>query len=166
MQVLVEPSDVSWAAFASRAPAFTYRRRKPTAAQLAGLRFEREALSFLCSVYPGFFVPRPWFRYMVTGENELRWCQPDGLLFSPRSGVLTIVEIKIRHTNDAWQKLSGLYASVVQALFPSQLWQVALCEFTRMFDCAVACSAQPKLYEKIDQVCPGEFGVVTWKPQH
>src|SRR3990172_6407776 len=143
MQAQVEASEVSWAAFASRAPAFTYRKRKPTAAQLAGLRFEKEALSFLCSSFPGLFVPRPWFRYMVTGENDLRWCQPDGLLFSPRTGLITIIEVKIRHTNDAWQKLSGLYASVVSTLFPAQLWQAALCEFTTMFCCAVACSAQP-----------------------
>src|SRR3990172_1882817 len=165
MQVLVKPGDVSWAAFAARAPAFTLRRRKATAAQLAGLRFEKEALAFLSHSFPGTFVPRPWFRYMAAGENELRWCQPDGLLFQPRTGIITIVEVKIRHTGEAWQKLSGLYASVVGSLFPAHLWQIALCEFTRMFDCAVACSAQPRLYDSVHQVRPGEFGVVTWKPQ-
>ena len=165
IQALVEASEVSWAAFAGRAPAFTYRRRKPTAAQLAGLRFEKEALSFLCSSFPGLFVPRPWFRYMVTGENDVRWCQPDGLLFSPRTGLITIVEVKIRHTNDAWRKLSGLYSAVTGAIFPPHLWQIALCEFTRMYDCAVACQEQPRLHAQVSEVRPGEFGVVTWKPR-
>jgi len=165
MLAQAQANEVSWAALASRAPTFAMRKRKPTAAQLAGLKFEREALSFLCSTSNGLFVPRPWFRYMVTGENELRWCQPDGLLFAPYSGIITIVEIKIRHTNDAWKKLSGLYAAVTEALFPASLWQIALCEFTRMYDCAVACEAQPHLVSQVSEVCPGEFGVVTWKPR-
>jgi len=165
MLAQAQASEVSWAAFASRAPAFTYRKRKPTAAQLAGLRFEKEAIAYLLNTCGGLFVPRPWFRYMVTGENELRWCQPDGLLFSPRSGIITIVEVKIRHTNDAWKKLSGLYSSVTGAIFPASLWQIALCEFTRMYDCAVACESQPRLHAQVSEVCPGEFGVVTWKPR-
>jgi hypothetical protein len=103
-----------------------------TAAQKAGIRYERKVLDSLADLLPA--VKRSqWFRFREFGRDTPRWCQPDGLLHTEELTV--IFEIKIRTMPEAWWQLTTLYAPVVQkALRPKRL---ALVQIFRSFDPAV-----------------------------
>ena len=47
--------------------------------------------------YAGCLVPLVPFY----DEQGAKWCQPDRLIINPHKGLITIVEAKLRHTNDA-----------------------------------------------------------------
>lgn len=135
-----------------------------TAAQKSGLRYEDRLQGFLSAQFPNRYVPSPWINFQYMSEDHTRWCQPDGLLFDFRRGIITIVEAKLNHTAEAFTQLL-YYAEVLRMMFPEHLWNFSLCEVTRRFDCAVTCKVRPSLYASVAQVPPACFGVVIWKPE-
>lgn len=90
----------------------------------------------------------------------MRWAQPDGVLLNYATGVLTIFEMKIRHTEAAWWALRYLYEPLFTHLFPS--WQIASCEVVHWFDPSVP---WPEAYRRLPDpstLRPGEIGVHIW----
>ena len=129
-----------------------------------GIRYEKKGHEYFQDLYGSSYVPSPWFKFRELGEPEMRWCQPDGLLFQPYHGRITIVEFKLQHTSDAWWQLKWLYLPVVARAFPGDLWNFALCEVTKWFDPATLFPERPRLREDVTLVEPGEVGVHIWKP--
>lgn len=93
----------------------------------------------------GGYRPGPWIRYHCDLTHRSRQCQPDGLFFDLEQGRLTLVEVKIRHTPDAWEKARSVYLPCLSQLFPARLWQINFLEVCRSFDPATRCRKQPRL---------------------
>lgn len=107
--------------------------RKATAAQRLGIRYEATFLDHLTRWAPGNgyeLKAKPWIAYSdVTGRT--RYCQPDCLLFSKHDDNLLVVEVKIRHTRDAFKQLY-CYRDHARALHPDRT--ISLVEVCRYFD--------------------------------
>lgn len=154
----------SW--MASSEPPFlrTPRRRGSKA---AGLRYERKALNTLEGIYPEF-VRSPWFRFIASGSPKPRWCQPDGLLFDIPHGIIYLVEVKLKHTADAWWQVRHLYEPVVAACFggegkgagPSPLWRIAAVQVVRWFDPDASFPEPFKVVPELKRARPEEFSVL------
>ena len=105
------------------------KARGHTYAQKAGLRYERKALQHLVSLHPNFLEHLP-FLYLSEGKRKM--AIPDGICFSRHLDCLTIIEIKVRHTEEAWHQLNLLYLPVVKRAFPQH--KIKLLEVVRWYE--------------------------------
>lgn len=128
-----------------------------TTAQKRGKQYERKALVALEEVYAHELVPHPWFYYQDRFDHP-RWCQPDALLIRPYQGKITIIEIKLRHTADAYHQLFELYLPIVKWTFGPQ-WKYSCCEVVRWYDAAEKVPEPARLCNEPDLANPGVFGV-------
>lgn len=100
----------------SEAP-YAGTRSKMSAAQRAGLAYQKKIGKFLSSGRPCDLVAGPWYIY-VCGDGRRRYCQPDFLLVDTTSKVTVVIEVKIRWTDLAWWQLRELYLPVLQRVSP------------------------------------------------
>lgn len=100
-----------------------------TWAQKAGLRYERKALLHLASQHPNFIDHLP---FVYISEGDRKTAIPDGICFAKDLDHLTIIEIKLKHTDEAWHQLNLLYLPVVQRAFPSH--KIKLLEVVRWYE--------------------------------
>lgn len=107
--------------------------------------------------YGSRFLPGPWFEFHTGGK--LRWCQPDGILFDWRLGTLTLVEIKLSHTPDAYYQLKELYSPVVSRVFSPKLWSFRYCEIVKWYDPSRQFPAPCRLREEIEDCTPDVIGI-------
>ncbi len=154
--------DVTWARL-SYPPGFVAsRRRTRSRTFLAGLAFEKQVRLSLAAAFPTQLIPSPWFTFRTAdAPTRLRWCQPDALLLDIRRSRITIVEVKLRHTADAWWQLRRLYEPVVRAAFGAA-WGCSACEVVKYFDPA---TAFPEAFEFVDDlgtIHPAQFAVHIW----
>ena len=111
--------------------AFNYvnRYRRPTrGAKGNGIRFEKRVVETLEKTHSNFFSG-PAFSFK-TIYNPRVVCIPDGLFFLKEE--IVVVEIKLRHTVDAWYQLTQLYAPVVGMVFPNR--RLRLLEICSSYD--------------------------------
>jgi len=57
---------------------------------------------------------------------------PDGIAFNPECNRVTIVEVKLRHSIDAWHQLYRFYRPIVQRAFPNA--ELQLLEVVKNYD--------------------------------
>ena len=131
-----------------------------SAAQKAGLRYERKVLDMLVEALPGF-QRSPWFTF--EDRRGPRWCQPDGLLPEP----LILFEVKIRTTPLAWWQLSSLYRPVVELVFKRRVEGLVM--VCRSFDPSIPMPTPVRhllrLSVKEIIATPGEtLAVYSWRP--
>jgi hypothetical protein len=119
---------VTEAQFCKSHPLPNLRSRGNTAAQKAGKRYEKKAFTYLKDRYGLDVLLHPWIAF-TNGKHE-RLCQPDALVI--RQPKVFIIEVKVRHTVDAYWQLARLYAPVVATLFKN--YSVHLIEMTKSFD--------------------------------
>jgi len=127
------------------------------------VKFERQLQEHLLELYPTAFLPSPWLKYRNCDEEELRWCQPDGLIIDIPHSTITLIEIKLKHVSTAWWQLQRLYLPVVRVLFGPR-WIYKLCEAVRYHDPA---EPFPVEYEILSTPIPYDrrtFGVYIWRP--
>jgi hypothetical protein len=126
----VTAAHVEWL---SLPPFSNQRLSKLKAAKAAGIRYERKIQAKMEAEYP-LFLAHPCMRFHGRFGSEL--CIPDGIVISEqRPDLLTIVEIKLRHTSDAWYQLHDLYLPVAKKAFPSHTIQ--LLEICKFYDPAI-----------------------------
>lgn len=127
-----EPLEVSRVSITGRAPLFAIaKKKKPTGARAAGLRYEKRVQAELLERFPKHYVPSPWLHYF--DKYGQRWCQPDGLLVDVDQGLLTVVEMKHHHTGEAWWKLHKMYLPLVRMVF-GPAWKFSCLEIVRWYD--------------------------------
>lgn len=133
--------------------------RGNSAAQKAGLRYEKKVKAFLERSFGPLFISGPWFEFV--DQSERRWCQPDGIVVE--ESLITIVEIKYSWCALAWWQLVRLYAPVVGRAYnrPTRL----IC-ITRSFDPSTICPAHPYLMTGLgdNRFLFSDVGVLKWKP--
>lgn len=133
------------ARFALSEPSFINHRRRSRGKRAAGLAYEKKAKAYLETLTPHFH-PGPWLQFRSADNRAWRWCQPDGLIVDLPQGLITIVEIKLQHTSDAWWQVRQLYAPVLRALFGSDLFDFAALEVVKWFDPA---TRFPEHFERV-----------------
>lgn len=109
-----------------------HSKSRSSPAQKAGLRYEKRALVHLALELDERLTSHPAFKFNQ-GKRLDEFAIPDAIYFGEE--VLTIFEIKIRHTADAWYQLKRLYLPVVQRAYPEKI--INLCEVYRSFDSSV-----------------------------
>jgi len=155
---------VQWAAYSPIPPPFIHERPRRKGNRGLGQKYEDQAQTFFSEEFGSFYIPSPWFRFRASGSEKTRWCQPDGLIFQPVHLTITIVEIKLRHTADAWWQTQRLYLPVISNLFPPSLWAYNICEVVKWYDPAVAFPERHRLAASPLVLNPNEFGVHIYKP--
>lgn len=143
------------------APAGPQRGR--SAAQNAGLRFEARVSAQLTERYPGFLQQVP---FHFVGDHAREKCILDGMLFwHPKmcNHEMLLIEMKKRHTADAWFQLRYLYYPVVKYCFPS--YNLRLLEICKEFEIGVSLPEPYALHRNVeDFILNGaSFGVVCWR---
>jgi len=123
---------VESASILDKKPGFARQSRRISPAKKAGLAYERKVQDYLGNLFGDFYLPGIWFSFYAGGYAGRRYAQPDGLLFDLERGVITIVEVKIRHTTRAWWQLRELYQPLVEFKFPD--WGVEVVEVFNYFD--------------------------------
>lgn len=106
----------------------TFVPKNASAAQKAGLRYEKRVRSLLEARIPGL-RPGQWFRYEHPSGGVF-YCQPDAVLVHEDRAV--VFEIKYTFTSDAWWQLRRLYEPVVRAAYYAR--EVGLCIVCRNRD--------------------------------
>lgn len=153
--------NIEWVRHSKIIPSFVRQKRlKGNKGQ--GLRYEKQVHEHLQNLCGSFYIPGPWFQFS-TYDHGVRWAQPDGLLFHPYTGLITIVECKLQHTSDAWWQLKWLYQPLIRHLFPAPYWRVALVEVVKWYD---PMTQFPEVHRKVPTVLtvqPGEFSVHIWR---
>ncbi len=114
-------------------PSFVVPRRSRSQAHASGIRYERRVHEHLAETFPIQAVLGPWIKFTSRGRDSPLYCQPDALLLDLRGGTITVVEIKIKHTSDAWWQIRRLYAPVVEHIF-GEGWTYIAIEIAKWFD--------------------------------
>lgn len=99
-----------------------------------GIKYEEKVQQHLLSSFEDFYLPSPWLHFREEGEEQFRWCQPDGLLIDALKGVIHIIEIKYSHTSDAWWQVKKLYLPVLSKIFPKEIWRFECGEVVKWYD--------------------------------
>lgn len=138
-------------------------QRGKSAAQNDGLRFEKKVSARLNAEYP-FFLQQVPFRFTADFLSEK--CILDGMIFRAEGmedHELLLVEIKRRHTADAWFQLRYLYHPVVQIAFPGK--RVRLLEICKQFEATVTLPEPYRLHLSVRAFLESgdAFGVVCWR---
>jgi len=131
---------------------------------LDGIRYERKAHQYLAERFPSGHVLAPWVSFKSRERIGYFHCQPDALILDLRRNSITVVEIKLKHTSDAWWQVRQLYMPVVQHIFgPS--WDYIAVELAKWFD---PHTKFPERFEFVDDVgdlpalSPRTFHVHLW----
>lgn len=128
-------------------------------ARAAGLRYEAKVIKKLEERYDNFW---PHLQFSFDGSASRGTAIPDGLFFFPNR--LVILEIKLKHSADAWHQLTQLYLPIVQASFPRK--HISLLEVTRFYDPSVVLPGSSILVEDLDfflREPRSILGVYSWR---
>lgn len=131
--------------------------RKATGVRMAGLRYERKAQAMLLDTYPLQYIPGCFIEYRQN-NGKLEYCQPDGFLLDMNKGLITLIEIKLRHTELAWWQLFHLYGPVLEYLF-GDMFHYAYVELCAWFDPETAMPQKTYLIPDILKAKPGLWSI-------
>lgn len=127
-----------------------------------GMLFERRVNRFLRDHYgEDSYLQGPWVRFVSAGERQPRWCQPDAIIVDELGRRIIIVEIKLRHTSDAWYQLRRLYEPVLRVVYGPR-WDFALCEVVKWFDPSTAFPERFDMVKMPHEVSPWRIGVCVY----
>jgi len=137
-----------------------FRPRKP--GPKAGLAYEAKILQAISSSYKSSFLSHLCFTF---DEGKGKKCAiPDGLLFSHDWKECCIIEVKIRHTADAYHQLNDFYVPIVHRAFGSALRVFGL-EICRYYDPLVKLPRPPAhliSLKEAFEIRDGFHPVITW----
>lgn len=126
---LVSPTS---ARLCRRLPHWNNNKRRGKARE--GLKYEKLVHKEFDKRYSSSYVPSLWLEYETALDSYLHRCQPDGLLFNFPAGKIIVIEIKLKHTKQAFFQLRNLYLPVLAKMFPPNLWELVPCEVVKWFD--------------------------------
>jgi len=77
---------------------------------------------------------------------------------------ITIVEVKLQHTSDAWWQVKQLYLPIVATAFPPDLWRYNYVEVVRWHDPAISFPENYRLVPDLLALGEDQFGVHILNP--
>lgn len=132
-----------------------------------GLEYEHSVQKHLFDVFRGCYIPGPWFRYRRESFPRMWWwAQPDGIAPDPNTGIIRLIEIKYKHTPDAYFQLYDKYIPLLDFWLnkPDKLWSFAPVEVCYWYDKAIAFPAQVVLQRSIREARVNEMNVHICRP--
>lgn len=163
MEKFYPAGKVIRAGIAKTVPAFSLRKQRRTSAKRRGIKYEQKAQAMLVEKY-STYIPSLWLQFYSKSSSSMRWCQPDGVLFDFKRGIITIIEIKFCHTAQAWWQLNELYLPVISHIFGRELWNYRLAEMVLWYDSVINFPGEHYLRKDLHNVREGEVGIHIWKP--
>lgn len=157
-------TECTWAQISDQPPEFVRDQPRRRGRRLLGIKYEAKAQDALGERYGRRYYRSPWLRYKTQHDPRVRWCQPDGVLFTPETNRITIIEFKYNHTELAWWQMFRLYKPVLERVFEAERYDIACCEVVKWFDPAAKMPMPTKLRARIDDAAPGEFAVHIFAP--
>lgn len=123
-----------------------------------GLRFENKIVNTLEAQFGNSFISGIPFRFS-TVYSAFNVCIPDGLLIS--GDRIIILEMKLRHTADAWWQLKKLYKPVVEKALNKNTRLLEICKY---YEPEVRVPESQPVFNSIDQFLYSkvDFGCVIW----
>ena len=150
-------SNPKWVEFSNSPPAFL--RNPPRRGKYKwGIIYEEKCQELLERRFDFLYIRSPWLNF-ADEHSTSRWAQPDGLVVDPRTGTVTILEIKYRHGTHAWFQLFHLYEPLIRHLFPRPEWTTRCVEVCRWFDPNTAVPEPIVMREHIQDAIAGKFNV-------
>ena len=139
-----------------RLPKGTY-----TGARLEGMNYERKVHQLFSDRYCAeargpVYVPAMWIRYVDTMRSY--YAQPDGLIVDLRRSFITIIEIKLKHTLNAYFWLRELYEPLIRHIFGNS-WKYAVCEVVKWFDASLRWPEPLRMTGDPSALIVNEFGL-------
>ena len=140
--------------------------RAEKGARARGVKYERIIQKRMQDRF-SFYEPSPWMHFVSEEAPEGRYACPDGLLIDKEHDTITIVEIKLKHTANAWWQVRGLYEPLVRAFY-GDAWRYRAFEIMHWFDATVPFPETIKMTQDPAQIAdpafaPDHFGVCWWK---
>ena len=111
-----------------------WRRRRRSSKKRQGILYEERVHEYFAEHYGPSYIPGLWVEYEVYGDIYLHRCQPDALLINVHTGIIVVIEIKLKHTEKAYYRLETLYLPVLSLLFSREYWTLVPCEVVKWFD--------------------------------
>jgi len=126
------------------------------------MRYERKVHRAFEQQYQGpiIYAPGMWIRY-IDGSCR-KYAQPDGLLVDMRRRLITVIEIKLKHTILAYFWLRELYEPLIRYIF-GQRWKYAVCEVVKWYDSSVKWPEPLRMTADPSMLIANEFGLHIWK---
>lgn len=137
-------------------PSYAENKPKGNGRRADGVRYEKRVHKHLKKLYGDMYLPNPWIHFY---DPSLRICQPDGILFDVEKGDIVLVEIKLRHCQEAYWQLRKLYLPLLRQMFPPSLWRIRCCEIVRWYDAEVQWPERHILRENIKDTPQDTIGV-------
>lgn len=129
------------------------RRVSRKGAKGAGLAYEKKVHGKLAKEFGGKYLESPWIEYWEEG-NGSKYCQPDGLVFDVRAGIILVVECKLTFTSDAYFQMANKYVPILEGMFPG--WEVKGVQVCKNYGFGTSYPVEPELGTK---VCLGVAGL-------
>ncbi len=127
-------------------------------AKAEGVRYEAKVHKHLAEVCE-YYAPAPWLYAHPNGTQDGYWRQPDGWIVDIPRGKITIVEVKVRHTDAARTQLRLGYEPLVRRLFGEDHWQYSCLEVVKWFDPHTYFGEAFRMVRDPAAVDPGWLGV-------
>lgn len=109
-----------------------------------GISYEKKVSAQLSQIYGDLFLPQICFQFEDSSRLNLgksQSCYIDGILFSRDWKSAILVEIKLRHSADAFHQLWNFYRPIVQKAFPSL--EIGCLEICRWYDPSIVLPKKP-----------------------
>lgn len=170
-QGCVPAGNVLEARYASHAPKFI-KPTKQNRTRRAGVLYEEKAQGYVLRCVAEthsehLTIQRsPWLAFRSEGdrEDQVRFCQPDCLIFDSWERKLTIIEIKLQHCSEAFDQVRKLYEPVLKIMFPNHL--IAALELVQWHDPHVVFPETYYLEPNILLSQANRFGIHIWNPRY
>jgi len=127
-------------------------------ARANGHRYERKVVHYLDRECIGWFMPALWFRYTCGRFHRWRYCQVDGLWLQPTRKLAVVVEVKLRHTPDAWTQVRKLYEPVVKHIL-GPTWDYTALEVVNHYDPSTKFPEKLYFLDNLNKITPSKFHV-------
>lgn len=145
-------------------PPNVFSPKKARGVRRQGQIYERKVHEHFEKLLGETYIPSLWFAFRSVGSDNWRLCQPDALIIDILSRSITICEVKLAHTSDAWWQLKHLYFPVISKVFPRPQWEYRFCEIVRWYDPTTVFPEKPRLVSNPLELEMNELGVHIWKP--
>lgn len=157
--------DVCESRLSLATPSFVLAARsRRSSAQQAGLRYEQALHREFQTRYPDNYLPSPWFAYRrFSSPGVVNYAQTDALHIEPRTGVITIIEVKKKHCAESYFQLCDKYLPLVRQCFGAD-WSYKLVEICEWYDPHTPYPCRVKLIPRLEEALSRDVSVHIWRP--
>lgn len=123
-----------------------------------GIKYEAKVHERLGEEWGLQYIPNQWWKYGLE-DNRAHYCQTDGLLFLPDRKLCVLVEVKLKHTAEAYWQTENLYVPLLAGYFRNTDIKIAVVEVCKWFDPITPFPVKPTLCEELTAVHVNRFNV-------